>query len=280
MSSLSVRAAARAFALAGSLASFGAFAEDAAPQDDTQQVVVVARQNDPEQKPYSALLKAVAMFETFHQRNPDTQLRFRLYARKSGVDMANVTIYVLDSETGNRWPIQLAADGSFTLPDLPAEARRTAVVRTSVPSGLLAWSVRVVRTRGDPRHRPLGDIRQECRMDLDGAHLMRGIMTPAVLALRAAGELCLNRAIWWVDYSEEPVFAVHVKYKGRELGLLSDEMYGGGTPSLYYPALDWPYLLKDRSYRPPIFDASWPDEAEVDLVYVNDQPQQQRVSQQ
>lgn len=278
MNSFAVRAVARALALVGLAVSLVASAEDATSRDDVQRVVVSARQGEPEQKPYRELMAQVAKFEAYHQRHPDVQLRFRLYARKPGVDMTKLSVYVMNVETGQRWPIQLADDDSFTLPDVPADQRPVVMVRTNVQDGLLAWAPRVVRTGGDAKRRPLGDIRTECRLNLDGARIVRAIITPALLALRAAGDLCTNKSIYWVDYSDQPLFAVHVRYQGRELSLLSDDLYGGGTPAIFLPALDWSYLLKDRAYRPPIYDTSWPDEAEVNLVYVTDEPQ--RVSKQ
>jgi len=257
------------------------FGDEAKPNNDVQRldsIVVSGQRIDPEQKPYRDLMASVTMFTPYQQKHPNAQLRFRLYARKPGFDMSKLSVAVHNLETGKRWPITLADDGSFTLPEVPVSDRAVAVVRTNVPWGLLAWVPRIVRNDAGVGRRLLGDIREECRLDLDGSRITRSIVTPAVMALRAMGDLCMNRSIYWIDYAEQTLFAVHIKHQGRELHLQSSDLYGGATPSVFHPGLDWPYLLRDRAYRPPIWDASWPDDAEVKLVYVNEDPE--RVSKQ
>lgn len=224
-----------------------------------------------EQKSYRDLLAAMDRFEPYRGVHAGSQLRFRIYQRKEGVDFAQLRAWILDPEDGSRVELTIAADGSFTVPVLAAQRDHDAVVRTNMPDGMLAWAVEVKRAGDDERHHLLGDLREACLLDVDFAHLARGVKLPAFYALDAvAANICLVRGVEGGFYAEKPVFSVHLTSGNRHAALLSDRLHGALSPPVFNPLLDWPYLLRDRFFQSPLNDASWPDETAVDVIYTDD----------
>lgn len=238
---------------------------------EAQTVVVTANLPDVEEKPYRKLAKAAALFETYQAAHPDAQLRFRVFQRKPDHTLDRLKLAIVDPATSRRVPVALAPDRSFVLPALPGQGWDEALVRTNMPSGSLGWRLEVSRKGADAGHRVLGDLRVECMLDLKAASMARGVWTPAILALVAtSSQPCLSREIVYVAYSDQPLFAVHLADKGRRGAILSDYLHGDRLPSLMYPLLDWPYLYHDHAYVPPLNDASWSDDTELELVYATD----------
>lgn len=249
----------------------------ATPPVEPQQVTVTARQPDLEEHSYRDMVKAMAMFEPYHQAHPDAVLRFRIRQRKEmpGVDMANLVVYVRDPVERTHLPVQVDPDGSFTLPVVPELREHDAVVRTNMPPGSLAWNVRITRAGADTRDRVLGDIREECRLDVHAADLMRVIKNPWYFAFKSTmTDMCRNPLINWNSYGEKPVFAVHLRSGERSKSLSEAESLhdGIGVP-LFYPLQDWPYLLLDYTYWPPVGDSGWPDDTTIHLTYTDDLPE-------
>lgn len=250
-----------------------ALVQSQAQQEPTQQVIVRGDSAEHEEKSYQDMANAVSQFETYRTAHPEAKLRFRIYARKESADMAHLKVMVINEESQARWPIVLADDNSFTLPDIAESERKNARVRTNAKAGQLAWQVRVVRDEARPTRRILGDIREECRLEFNAAKIRRGVMPTALIALHGGGDVCTNKNLTFFDLGEEALFAVHLKFKDRQYSLLSDSLHDSGSPGIYHSLLDWTFALKDRTYRPPIWDTSWPDETEVNLIYVTDNAQ-------
>ena len=241
------------------------------PAPDPQQVVVTGREPVMEQKSYRDLLSAMTRFEPYRAAHPDAQLRFRIYQRKEGIDFPQLRVWLRDPESDSRVDIALAPDGGFELPVLPAMRDHGAAVRTNMPDGTLAWEVEVRRAGDDDRHHRMGDMREACLLDVDFAHLARGIKLPAFWALDAvAGNICLVRGVSWGAFGERPVFSLHLSAGTRHVVALSDSLHGALALPVFRPLLDFSYLLQDRFYAVPLNDASWPDETSVDLVYADD----------
>lgn len=218
-----------------------------------------------EQKTVADLLQVLDVFEREKARYaPDAELRIRVLPRH---DLADAPALELRHGTV-REPIALDALGRFTVPpawrDLPAGA----VVRSRLLDGRLAWAVDV-RTPGLPEHtRRLGDLRLECRADLYGGALMRGVKPPAFYALRAASDICASRLVALGFFADEPVFAVQVSHAGRSAELAYRWMHGSevGQTSVLFGLVDWPYALRDRFFTlPPDKWADWPNDARIDL---------------
>ena len=234
-------------------------------------MVVTAREPALEHKSYRDLLAATARFERYRAAHPDAQLRFRIYPRKEGIDFSQLRVWLLDPEDGSRLDLAFAPDSGFTVPVLPAMRDHDAVVRTNMPDGTLAWEVEVKRAGEDEHRHLLGDLREACLLDVDFAHLGRGIKPPALYAIDAVVDnVCLVRGVSWGFYGERPVFSVHLAAGERRAIELSDRMHCALTLPLVVPLIDPCYVLRDRFYSVPLNDATWPDDTTVDLAYTDD----------
>ena len=264
------------FALVGALltgAATGRAAEapPSLPLSDPQQVQVSAREEPMEAKSYRDLLAAMTHFERYHAVHPDTQLRFRIYQRKEGGDFSQLRIWLRDPKDGSHVDVSLAPDGGFELPVLPAMREHDADVRTNMPDGTLTWQVEVKRPGDSDRHHLMGDMREACLLDIDFAHLLRGIKPRAFWAMDAvAPNICLVHGVSWGAFGERAVFSVHLNAGDRHVILLSDTLHGALVLPMFRPLLDCSYLLQDQCYVVPLNDASWPDETSVDFVYTDD----------
>ena len=261
--------------LAGAFAA-GASADGvAAPPDPQppQRVEIAAALPSHEEHAYADLLDAMTRFEAWHATHPGTRLDFRVQARKQATVMEGLALTIDDPVTRQRVPVDLAPDGRFTLPVSATLREHAAIVRANRTDGSLAWMLRVTHDGDDPHERRLGDLREECRLDLYAATLARGIKTPSFYALKAAGDVCASRLVGWVAYADRPVFAAHVREGGRDVALPGDSVHGGEMSTVpMAPLMDWPYLLRDRVYfvHRLMADAGWSDAAVVRLNFADD----------
>ena len=218
-----------------------------------------------EQKTVADLLEALDRFEREKARYaPDAELRIRVLPRR---DLAERPALELHHGTV-REPITLDELGRFAIPPAWRALPAGAVVRSRLPDGRLAWAVDV-RTPGLPAHtRRLGDLRLECRTDLYGGALQRGLKPPAFYALRAATDVCTSRLVNFGFFADEPVFAAQVSHGGRHAELPYRWMHGSevGQTSVVFGLLDWPFVLRDRMVFFPLDKwADWPHDAHIDL---------------
>jgi hypothetical protein len=242
----------------------------AEPEPEIQRVLVEAAHASLEEKPYRHLLEAMRMYEPYGRAHPDARLRFRVRQRKAEGDMAHLRLFILDIETGERVPLEVDADGRFTVPVIESMSRRNAVVRSNMPAGSLAWMVDVRRAGDDPRDLVLGDLREECRLDVGAAGLVRAYKTPAFYALQATTDVCTDRAVYWGAFSDKPLFAVHLRHGAREASLPLAALYGSTNPVGLDGLFDFAYLLRDCFFRVPWDAVTWPDDTRVHITYAED----------
>lgn len=218
-----------------------------------------------EQQSVADLLRVLEVFERERARlAPQAELHIRVLARR---DLADTP--ALELRHGHvREPITLDTLGRFAIPpawrSLPADA----IVRSPLLSGRLAWAVDV-RTPGLPDDvRRLGDLRLECRADLYGGALARGIKPPAFYAMRAVTDLCTSSQVVYGFFADRPAFAAQVRDGQRRAELPYRWMHGSemGQSGLMFGLLDWPYALRDRFVvLPPDKWQGWPLDALVEL---------------
>ncbi len=195
---------------------------------------------------------------------PRAELRIRVLPRR---DLADEPALEL-RHGAVRQPIALDALGRFAIPPEWRQLPPDAVVRSRLLDGRLAWAVDV-RTPGLPeRARRLGDLRLECRADLYGGALARGIKPPAFHALRAATDVCTSRHVAWGFFADAPVFAAQIHDDGRRAELPYRWMHGSemGQTGLLFGLLDWPFAQRDHFVvLPPDKWKAWPQDALIEL---------------
>ena len=259
-----------AFFAASLLLASACLAAEPEQTEAPQRVEVSAHEQPMEEKSYRDLLAAMKRFEGYRALHPEANLRFRIYQRKEGVDFSQLRVWILDPDDRSHVDLDIASDGSFTVPVLEAQRQHDAIVRTNMPDGMLTWMVEVRRGDDDNRHHLLGDLREACLLDVDYAHLGRTFKPPVFYVLDAVpGNVCLLRGIGWAQVADKPVFSVHLSAGDRNASLLSDRIHGTKL-SPFCPIADSCYLLRDRMYSSPLNDSSWPDETSVDVIYTDD----------
>ena len=241
--------------------------------DQAQHVEIQAQLPSHEEHDYADLLDAMTQFDAWRATHPGTRLIFQVRARKDAAVMEGLRLNIDDPVTRKSVPVELDAAGRFVLPVSAALKDDGAVVRANRTNGALAWALQVRHDADDPHDRRLGDLREECHLDLYGAKLVRGVKTPSFLAMKAVSNVCANRLVGWPAYADHPVFAVHIRDGERRGSLRGDMVHDGETPVVALAALfDWAYLLRDASYFPHelMADASWSDDAVLHLTFADD----------
>ena len=245
-------------------------------------VEVRAQLADRAQKPYSEMLRAMDAFDEYQRKNPDTELRFRLYSRRKDMDARRIRLNLVTASRSV--PIELAPDLSFTLPRISDMAVQHAMLQANVKVGDLGWRAQVSR-RGDPPNLfRLGDLRLACKLHFLTTNLARTGGTkvlPGSDKPSFCGESAVNnfseRSLFAMHLSpsegvahsiaDGPMFAIHLSHGQRRMSLLSNRLNGNALPQAVQPLLDWP-LIPERVYFPPIADTRWPDDTLVRIEYL------------
>lgn len=241
--------------------------------DQPQHVEIAAQLPSHEEHAYADLLDAMTQFEAWRATHAGARLSFRVQARKDAAVMTGLRLTLFDPVTLQGLPVDVGPDGRFALPVSAMLRSHGAIVRANRTNGALAWSLQVTHDGDDPHERRLGDLREECHLDLYGATLIRGIKTPSFYALKAVGNVCANRLVGYPAYADHPVFAVHVRDGERRGYLRGDLVHDGEVTVVPLAALyDWAYLLRDYSYFPHelMADSTWSDAAVLRLTFADD----------
>jgi len=216
-----------------------------------------------EQQTVADLLRVLDVFERERgQYAPRAELRVRVLPRR---DLADVPALEL-RHGAVRDPIAVDALGRFAIPSAWRSLPPGAYVRSRLLAGRLAWAVDV-RTPGLPENsRRLGDLRLECRADLYGGALVRGIKPPAFYALRALTDVCSSSQIAYGFFADQPVFAARITSGSRRAELPYRWMHGSemGQSSVMFALVDWPFALRDRFVLMP--PDKWKDSPHDALV--------------
>ena len=231
-------------------------------------VTVEALADNREVRSYRNMLKAMEQFEAYRAKYPDAYLRFRIYPRSDGVDLSKLKVSVVGDS--RREPVAVSDEASFTLPVIAELREQNADVRANVPSGDLGWRV-MVRREGSPANRRiLGDIREECRLEIDGADVARKFIPPGVQVMKLFTDICALRGAQMASYSERPLFSVHLSHGDRHASLLSERLYEyRGAGAAVAPLLDGD-VIRDRRFFAPLYDESWPDDTVLEIEYMDD----------
>ena len=247
--------------------------ETAPVSDQPQRVEIEAPLPSHEEHAYADMLDAMTQFDSWQKTHPGTRMTFRVRARKDASVMDGFRLTIYDPVSHQRTPVNVAPDGRFLLPVSAILQSHSATVRANRTDGTLAWSLQVTHDGDDTHERRLGDIREECQLDLYAATLARGIKTPSFYALKAASNACASRLVGWVAYADHPVFAVHVR-DGERLGYLRGDLVHGGESTVVPLAalFDWAYVLRDYTYftHELMADSTWSDDTVLRLTFADE----------
>jgi len=216
-----------------------------------------------EKKTLGQLFKAEALFEKHHALAPAAALKFKVYARTQAETTQALELGLM-TPTG-RQPVALDAEGRFVIdPAWRALPERTEV-RSRLADGRVTWRPDI-RTPGIPDgERRLGDLRLQCRVAF-GSGVARGTDFFGLFSFGV--DDCWDRDWSPSNFADRPLFAVTLVHGERRLTLSERLLHGlrddGG------PKYDWGYSLRERMFRLPMGDATWPDDTRVVFEAMDD----------
>lgn len=219
-----------------------------------------------EKKTLAQLFKAQALFEKFHAFAPQADLKFKVYARTQAELAQRLELGLM--VPWGRQPVALDAEDRFVLDPAWRAFPESTELRSRLADGRVTWRPDI-RTPGVPDgERRLGDLRLQCRVGFDSG-VARGLQGLAWLLSFAANE-CEDPEWSPSNFADRPVFAVTLVDGERRLTVSAELLHGlrdGGGQDY-----DWGYSLRERMFRVPLGDASWPDDTRVVIEAMDDPP--------
>ncbi|MBT9491107.1 MAG: hypothetical protein IV107_01890 [Paucibacter sp.] len=220
-----------------------------------------------ERKTLAQILKAQTLFQQHRQLAPQATLTYRVYARLSAADLPRADLALL-SEQG-RVPIPLDPQQRFVADPAWAKLDPELEIRSKLADGRVTWRPDI-RTPGWPdAEQRLGDLRLQCRVAFASglARTDPGWIRVLSGLFGSNNDEC-NRPDWSPsNFAERPIFSVSLVHGERRLRLNQRNLHGlfDDQGSIY----DWGFLLRDRMFRVPLGDPTWPDETRVVFEYMD-----------
>ncbi|MGW8390670.1 hypothetical protein [Pseudoduganella sp. HUAS MS19] len=234
-----------AFAIALASAAGGAIAQDTTPSVEVQGV------KNPDMKSYRAVVAGLDAFEEHHALAPAVpELRFRLAAREGQEQTAGDALYLRIVGNGDPVPVPIARDGTFSLPRVQSAIDDDADLILNRKKGVLK-GYPDIRTPGLPENvRRLGDLRLECQVMIAIAKKEMGLMM----------KLFVNTVTMTSNWCAMSFDKKKVRFSFRSLRPLEGaEIVDGGRRERIETS--------DFSYRSPIGESDWSNEARIELRY-------------
>lgn len=221
--------------------------------------------SEREKKTLGQLFKAQALFDKHHALAPAADLKFKVHARTQAEAAPSLELGLM-TPAGRR-PLVLDAEDRFVVDPAWRQLDERTEVRSRLADGRVTWRPDI-RTPGLPEgERRLGDLRLQCRVAF-GSGVARGTLLFGFLPLDTAD--CADRDWSPSNFADRPVFAVTLVHGERRLTLSARLLHGlrddGG------PKYDWGYSLRERMFRLPMGDTSWPDDTRVVFEAMDDLP--------
>lgn len=219
-----------------------------------------------EKKTLAQLFKAESLFEQYHALAPAAALKFKVHARTQA-ETTQALDLALVLPTG-RQPVPLDAEDRFVIDPAWRRLDPATEVRSRLADGRVTWRPDI-RTPGVPDgERRLGDLRLQCRVGF-GSGVARGATGFGWLRSLLIDD-CWDKEWSPSNFADRPVFAVTLVHGERRLTLSARLLHGlrddGG------PDYDWGYSLRERMFRLPMGDESWPDDTRVVFEAMDDPP--------
>jgi hypothetical protein len=244
----------------------------AAPAFATETIVIRDLRN-PVDKSYRKMVQGMDLFAERHGMAPAAELRYRVLPRKRDTDIHDVQLRLLGDTV--KQPVELGADGTFTLGRDAKALREDAVVSANRSAQTMTWRADIRSPGLPPNKRRLGDLRLECLVGMRAGLVSQ---YPSVLdrffgAFQDPVSYCGQREVRYLFFAEQPVFGVALHYGERREVLPAARLYAGvlvgDTPQAERRYCDCEALL-DRAYTLPLGDRSWPDDTLVELEPMTD----------
>jgi hypothetical protein len=219
-----------------------------------------------ERKTLAEIFKAQALFLQHRQLAPHATLTYRVYARQYADDLHRADLALLEGQT--RSPIPLDDQQRFVADPAWRALDQDIEIRSKLADGRITWRPDI-RTPGWPEAESrLGDLRLQCRVAF-GSGLARtdSGWIRTLGKLFGSSEEC-DRADWSPsNFAERPIFSVTLVHGERRLRLNQRNLHGlfDDQGERY----DWGFLLRDRMYRVPLGDRTWPDDTRVVFEYMD-----------
>jgi len=219
-----------------------------------------------EKKTLGQLFKAEALFDKHRVLAPAAALKFKVYARTQAETTQALELGLMTP--AGRQPVVLDAEDRFVIDPAWRLLPERTEIRSRLADGRVTWRPDV-RTPGVPEsERRLGDLRLQCRVAF-GSGVARGTDFFGGLFSFAIDD-CWDRDWSPSNFADMPVFAVTLVHGDRRVTLSERLLHGlrddGG------PKYDWGYSLRERMFRLPMGDASWPDDTRVVFEAMDDPP--------
>ncbi len=173
-------------------------------------------------------------------------------------------------------PLEVAPDGTFTLPRDAKALKEDASVRPNRKKETMTWRADI-RTPGlPPGTRRLGDLRLECEVGMEAGLISnrRPFQFKWMEALfREGPEDCHDSAPRYLFFAERAIWSVTLEHGARREVLPSARLWAGATEDPDWKAA-LPYcdceVMVERSYFMPLGDRSWPDDTLVRFEYMEE----------
>jgi hypothetical protein len=233
--------------------------------------IEVSALREPVDKSYRRMMKGMDLFEEMHALAPQAALRYKLLPRKRGTSLEGLALHVVADRLDI--PVVVGSDNTFALPRDRKAVDLDALVRSERRAGSMTWRADV-RTPGVPADtRRLGDLRLECLVGKESGLVSQypGLVG-WFLRLENPRSFCKDPGQRYLFFAERPLFGVTLVSGSRREAVSVRQLYAGNTPEEDMPYCDCS-VLADRAYVLPLGDATWPDDARVELEYM-DQPAQ------
>jgi len=227
---------------------------------DVQGESAVAR----EKKTLAQLFKAEALFERHRALAPAAALTFKVYARTQAETTQRLELGLMTP--GGRQPVVLDEQDRFVVDPAWRTLPERTELRSRLADGRVTWRPDIRTPAVAEGERRLGDLRLQCRVGF-GSGVARGAVGFGWLRSLVIDD-CEDRNWSPSNFADRPVFAVTLVHGERRLTLSARLLHGlrdGGAKDY-----DWGYSLRERMFRLPIGDPSWPDDARVVFEAMDD----------
>jgi hypothetical protein len=219
-----------------------------------------------EKKTLAQLFKAQALFDQHHALAPAAELRFKVYARKQAESAPSLALALV--APSGRVPVVLDGDDRFVIDPAWRQFDERTELRSRLADGRVTWRPDIRSPDVASGERRLGDLRLQCLVGF-GSGVARG-MTGLAWLLSLGGEDCDERDWSPSNFAEQPVFAVTLVHGERRATVSQALLHGlrDGNGAAY----DWGYSLRERMFRVPLGDKTWPDDTRVVFEGMDDPP--------